>query len=142
LCDSQAGAWGVGQGLVSPLFAAAASRVQAQDQDQEVKESAMMAACKAVAVLGDSLAVEVPSFLQVSLLGVSIVVSMLGVPSVVSLLGAPTVGITAGCPECRITAGCHEYSCARACPASLACAREQYWSETRSDAKRCCVRIQ
>eukprot|EP00884_Botryococcus_braunii_P010434 jgi/Botrbrau1/19392/Bobra.0338s0022.1 len=55
------------QGLVSPLFAAAASRVQAQDQDQEVKEAAMMAACKAVAVLGDALASEVPRFLQVLL---------------------------------------------------------------------------
>lgn len=56
---------GFGQGLVNPLFAAAASRVQAQDQDQEVKEAAMMAACKAIAVLGDALGPAVPPFLQV-----------------------------------------------------------------------------
>lgn len=45
--------------LVAPLYQALADRLGAQDQDQEVKEAAILGMAQLVAVLGDAIAKEV-----------------------------------------------------------------------------------
>jgi hypothetical protein len=44
---------------VAPLYQALAERLGAQDQDQEVKEAAILGMAQLVAVLGDAIAKEV-----------------------------------------------------------------------------------
>ncbi|GAX78344.1 hypothetical protein CEUSTIGMA_g5786.t1 [Chlamydomonas eustigma] len=55
------------QPLIKPLFDAVMLRLSAQDQDQEVKEAAITAMSKFVALLADEISAEVPKVLQVFL---------------------------------------------------------------------------